>query len=117
MVETTLSTDQMSKSKIAFEAAADKRIRSCLRQIHEMPDVQKVVVYGSYAKGTNRDDSDVDVAVFFSLPQEKMLECYKQLVKICNIPDADIQVQAFPCSELSDPCGIIEEIVTYGVEF
>lgn len=107
----------MPNAKIAFESAADKIIRSCLRQIHDLPNVEKVVVYGSYAKGTNRDDSDVDVAVFFSLPEEEMLDCYRRLVKICNIPDADIQVQAFPVTELIDPCGIIEEIVTFGVEF
>ena len=74
-------------------------------------------MYGSYAKGTNRDDSDLDVAVFFDLPEDRMLECYHRLVPLCRIPEMDIQVQAFPAAELSSPCGIFEEILRYGIEW
>ena len=105
-----------SKDDLYFGDAANKPVWACLHQMFTLPKVVKVVVYGSYAKGTNRYDSDVDVAVFFDLPEADMLACYRELVRICRIPECDIQVQAFPASELASPCGIIEEIVTYGIE-
>ena len=106
----------MKLDDLAFESAADAPIKECLRQIHTLNGVNKVYLYGSYAKGTNRSDSDIDLAVFYDLPEKEMLESYRELAKICTLPEADIQVQAFSLCELADPCGIFEEIINYGEE-
>jgi uncharacterized protein len=45
------------------------RVRSVLLQ--RLPDVQAIYVYGSFARGENRTDSDVDVAVL--LPRGKQI--------------------------------------------
>ena len=105
------------KPTLYFGANRDTPVRACLCQVRRLPHVVKVVVYGSYAKKTNRTDSDLDVAVFFDLPESAMLECYRTLVRICRIPEMDIQIQAFPAAELTSPCGIIEEILTFGIEW
>ncbi len=97
-----------------FKPDTEKKITDCLRKITYIPSVEKIIIFGSRAKGNAREDSDVDIAVFFNLEESKMLECYRKLVHICAIPEADIQIQAFPVSELVNPCGIIEEIVKYG---
>jgi len=83
--------------------------------IYQLPKVQTVILYGSYAKGNATADSDVDIAVFFDDDKPSFIEEYRSLVKICNNHIIDIQVQAFSAKELADPCGIIEEIVEYGV--
>ncbi|MDO4582334.1 MAG: nucleotidyltransferase domain-containing protein [Bacillota bacterium] len=85
-------------------------------QIHMLPNVNKVILYGSYAKGLATKDSDVDLAVFFDEDKEFFLEEYRALVKLCSDEKRDYQVQAFSALELQEPCGIIEEIVRYGVE-
>ncbi len=92
----------------------ERKICDCLRQVADISSVEKIIIFGSRAKGSSREDSDLDVAVFFNLDESKMLECYRKLVRICSIPDVDIQIQAFSASELENPCGIIEEIVKYG---
>lgn len=85
--------------------------------IFKLPGVDRMVLYGSYAKGTNTKESDVDLAVFFNAHDDPLLlEEYRSLVRICTTPEYDIQVQAFSSSELESPCGIIEEIDMYGVE-
>lgn len=87
-----------------------------IARINGLPGVVKIILYGSYAKDMPNMDSDIDLAVFFSEDKPCFLEEYRRLVKICNCPEVDYQVQAFSIRELQDPCGIIEEIVEYGVE-
>lgn len=80
------------------------------------PWAARVVLYGSYAKGCQHSESDVDLAVFVQQGYPCHLEEYRQLARICRTAKADIQVQAFSESELADPCGIVEEIAAYGID-
>ena len=45
-----------------FPQHADVMEKVC-EKISRLPDVEKIVLFGSYAKGTNREDSDIDVAI------------------------------------------------------
>lgn len=109
-------------SDTAGTETADRRalvcaeLKSRLPRIAALPGVRKVILYGSYAKCTDEPESDVDLAVFFDGCGRCLLEEYRQLVRICVSPVVDIQVQAFAADELDEPCGIIEEIVTFGTE-
>lgn len=91
-------------------------LKNKIARINELPRVAKIVLYGSYAKDRPTTNSDIDLAVFFHDDKPCFLEEYRLLVKICNCAEADYQVQAFSSRELLDPCGIIEEIIEYGVE-
>ncbi|HWQ58389.1 MAG TPA: nucleotidyltransferase domain-containing protein [Clostridia bacterium] len=87
------------------------------RSIAELPGAERMVLYGSYAKGTNTEESDVDLAVFFrGGGNSALLEEYRRLARICATDEYDVQVQAFSSDELANPCGIIEEIDAHGVE-
>jgi predicted nucleotidyltransferase len=88
-----------------------------LNIVKTLQGVEKIIIFGSYAKGTNSPSSDIDIAVFFNTEESDLLEQFRILTKICTCPEIDIQVQAFLSSELNDPCGIIEEIVKYGQEY
>jgi len=106
----------MSAFPVRFPSEHADAIQKCLDRIRALKGVARIIVYGSYAKGDQRPDSDIDVAVFFD-GDGSPLERYRTLVDICSMPEVDIQVQAFDVSELKDPCGIVEEIVKYGVDF
>lgn len=85
--------------------------------IAALAGAQTLVLYGSYAKGTQSVQSDVDLAVFFSTANTlPLLAEYRSLARICATSEFDVQVQAFSAGELESPCGIVEEIVRYGVE-
>lgn len=92
------------------------RMRDICRRIGALPDVNKIVLFGSYARGCAESESDIDLAVFFDCFDARLLERYRQLARICINPEVDIQVQPFHTYELATPCGIIEEIETYGLE-
>ena len=97
----------------------DKRhelLVSVVRAIEQLPRVEHIYLFGSYAMGTQSPDSDVDLAVFFDSEKDKLLDEYRTLVGICRNAELDIQVQVFQSAELEEPCGIIEEIVTNGIE-
>lgn len=92
------------------------RMREICRAIYALTDVDKVVLFGSYAKGCPEFESDIDLAVFFHSKDARMLRQYRQLARICVNDVIDIQVQPFHTYELITPCGIIEEIEAYGLE-
>ena len=86
------------------------------RRIQALADVDRIVLFGSYAKGCQSENSDVDLAVFFNCNDARLLGRYRQLARICANEEIDIQVQPFHAYELSTPCVIIEEIQTHGIE-
>ncbi|MFZ6017563.1 MAG: nucleotidyltransferase domain-containing protein [Nitrospirota bacterium] len=56
--------------------------RSLTEKSHKI-DVDKIILYGSYAKGTPRDHSDIDIAVISpSFKGKKVLEIQAELPKI-----------------------------------
>ncbi len=98
----------MGEAGTVFERAVSR--------IAALPCVNRIILYGSYAKGTQSDASDVDLAVFVDSDKPCLIEEYRMLSEICRSAELDIQVQVFHAEELCEPCGIIEEIVTYGIE-
>ena len=91
-------------------------VSRCIEQMKHLEGVAKIVLFGSYAKGTANEQSDIDIAVFFDVKKNCLLDEYRKLVKICTDPKKEIQVQAFTLDELDDPCGIVEEITSHGIE-
>jgi len=98
-----------------FGEHAAQMLEIC-RAIHTLPDVDQIVLFGSFAKGCAGCDSDIDLAVFFTSKDARLLRQYRQLARICVNSIIDIQVQPFHTYELATPCGIIEEIEAYGLE-
>jgi predicted nucleotidyltransferase len=91
-------------------------MREICRAINSLPEVKKIVLFGSFAKGCAQCESDIDLAVFFDSSDARLLRHYRQLARICVNSTIDIQVQPFHTYELATPCGIIEEIEAYGLE-
>ncbi len=98
-----------------FPQHADVMAEVCER-VSKLPGAERIVLFGSYAKGTAEAESDVDLAVFFETEEECLVKQYRALMRICSNAELDIQAQPFHTYELLQPCGIIEEVVTYGIE-
>lgn len=98
-----------------FQCHAELMENVC-RRIYSLPDVREIMLFGSYAKGGARPESDIDLAVFFDAQEDCLIGRYHELMHICANPEADIQAQPFHTFELLQPCGIIDEVVAYGIE-
>jgi len=79
--------------------------------------IEKVILFGSYAKGSYHKDSDIDLAIIS--PDFKDNEYIKNMSKLllkASELGADIQTLPFSIEDYSDPIGIMEEILRTGVE-
>ena len=71
-------------------------------------DVRQVILFGSYARGTATDDSDIDLAVVTGTPPEDWLEASTNLFRLRR--DIDLAIEPVLIDPSSDRSGFLEEI-------
>lgn len=76
--------------------------------------VNKVILYGSYARGDYRKDSDIDVAIVVprSSISEDILEDMAKLFKLRRNISTDIEPVLLVDEQ--DPSGFLDSILEYG---
>ncbi|MDR2232631.1 MAG: nucleotidyltransferase domain-containing protein [Tannerella sp.] len=78
-------------------------------------DCQKIILFGSYAKGNARKDSDIDIAIVFSDFDNRM-DRQVELMKLTR--QIDTRIEPHPFREIdfvySNP--FVNEIVKHGME-
>jgi predicted nucleotidyltransferase len=75
-------------------------------------DVKKIILFGSYVKGTVREDSDIDVAVVFDHIAGDYLDVITRLTKIRR--DIEHRIEPVALEELNDQSGFLKEITSTG---
>jgi len=89
-------------------------------RIHKLYPVQKMLLYGSYAKGCMRQDSDIDVAVVVDLPDDTdKIEVTANLMRQARSIDVNIEPLCVLLSEYNnhEPASILGEIIKTSIEF
>ena len=77
--------------------------------------VQKAYLYGSYAKGKNNENSDIDIAVFLQSLLDPIQTQIEMLILTWNF-DTRIEPHPFHEEELTLKNPIIREILMTGIE-
>ena len=77
-------------------------------------DVDKVYLFGSYAKGTNRVDSDIDVAIVVNSLQGDYFSSTPLLWKLRR--QIDDRIEPVLIEKGKDSSGVLEEIQKNGIE-
>jgi predicted nucleotidyltransferase len=78
-------------------------------------DFQKIILFGSYAKGNQREDSDIDIAVVFS-DYNNRLDRQFELMKLTRKVDTRIEPHPFIEKDFKISNPFVNEILTYGQE-
>jgi predicted nucleotidyltransferase len=80
--------------------------------------IDRVFLFGSYAKGTAGDDSDIDLCFFSSeFENRPPLDVLRQLCRLTiGYRDVDVEPHGFPTSELQNDNPFVKEIVRTGRE-
>ena len=78
-------------------------------------DFQKLILFGSYAKGIPREDSDIDIAIVFS-DYDNRLDRQVELMKLTRKVDTRIEPHPFREKEFEISNPFVNEIITYGRE-
>jgi len=101
---------------VDFEAVmqASKRYANDVRRV--MP-VDKVMLFGSYAKGTADKLSDVDICFFLdNYGGKQRLDIIGELLRLTSGYDAFFEPIAFPTSEIYNDNPFVKEIMRTGKE-
>jgi predicted nucleotidyltransferase len=74
--------------------------------------VKKIILYGSYARGSAGKHSDIDVAVVLDNDEEDLLTSEAKLFKLRR--DIDARIEPVLLDETNDTSGFLEEIIKTG---
>ena len=74
--------------------------------------LQKVVLYGSYARGNWKEESDIDIAVVVDTVAGDFLETEAMLYKLRR--NIDDRIEPVLLEEENDESGFLSEILKYG---
>ena len=83
-------------------------VRSFAERVRQSLDVQQVILFGSYAKGTATDTSDIDVAVITSSLTDDWLEASTRLFRLRR--DIDLSIEPVLIDSPTDRSGFLAEI-------
>jgi len=89
-----------------------ERIKIFTELVKQNYPVRKVILFGSYSQGTQRIDSDIDVAVVLKKMDGDLLLSKAKLFQLRR--DCDIRIEPVLLEEENDPGGFLDEILTNG---
>lgn len=93
--------------------AAIESVRRYADRVRRDFNVKKVILFGSYAKDTAREDSDIDVAVVFERIDGDYLDVITRLSRIRR--DVEHRIEPVAIEEMNDQSGFLKEITKSGV--
>jgi len=76
-------------------------------------NVKKVVLFGSYSRGDQKEWSDIDVAIFLNERKEDILTSESKLYKLRR--DIDSRIEPVILDEEKDRSGFAKEVLKSGV--
>lgn len=84
-------------------------------EVHKSFNKSRVFLFGSQAKGTSNNDSDIDIAIVLPDYKDKM-EIMIQLMRIRRKIDIRIEPHPFRENEFLSDNRLVAEILKYGME-
>lgn len=101
----------------AIPSKVIESVKLFLTKISSEIPVKKAVLFGSFAKGTFDEDSDVDLAIFSDyFEKTSRVEGTTYLLIQAQEFDLDLEPVAFTEKEYEERLGIVEEILRTGID-
>ncbi len=95
-----------------MDPVINEKIERYARLVVDVIPVSMIVLYGSYAKGMERKDSDIDVAVVVDDLNGDFLETSARLFSLCRLVDSNIEPKLVV--KRNNRSGFLESIMKYG---
>lgn len=92
-------------------------IEDYINNLSKQIPINKVIIFGSYAKGTTHKYSDVDIAIFsdYFKDMSRIDGIYFLLLNAVDY-EIDLEPQPFTMDEYYQPVGLVSEIIRTGIE-
>lgn len=96
----------------------NEMIKAYVDNVRLVMPVDKVVLFGSYAKGTATDQSDVDICFFLhTFGGKRRVDILQELLGLSReYKGIYFEPLAFPIEEIKKGNPFVKEIITTGVE-
>lgn len=94
------------------KSQAVKKATEYAKLVSEKIKLEKVVLYGSYAKGNWKEESDIDVAVVVNETHDDFLTTEAMLYKLRR--NIDDRIEPLLLEKGNDKSGFLDEILKYG---
>lgn len=91
-------------------------INNYIKEVSKYYNIDTVILFGSYAKGNEHEDSDIDIAIISS----DITDRFDDMAKMMKLTwTTDVRIEPHPIKkedyeEVSDP--FIEEIINTGIK-
>ena len=95
------------------KAAAVERVKRYADAVSQVLPVKKVILYGSYAKGSAGEHSDIDVGVILDRVDEDYLTIASRLFSLRRAIDA--RIEPVLIEEEDDPSGFSQMVSKTGM--
>ena len=89
-------------------------VKKYIDSIKSRYDIQSVILFGSYAKGTNHEDSDIDVAIVLKNAND-IIDTQIDLMKLRRKIDLRIEPHPFDCHDFDRTNPVVNEILKFGI--
>jgi predicted nucleotidyltransferase len=98
--------------------AVKQHVENYARDVCEVFPVDKVVLFGSYAKGLATEQSDIDVCFFLSsFENKRRVDIIKELLRLMRkYKGVYFEPTVFPTDEIQNDNPFVKEILRTGVE-
>ncbi|MDR1049645.1 MAG: nucleotidyltransferase domain-containing protein [Deltaproteobacteria bacterium] len=97
--------------------AVRAKARKYAAAVKAVMPIDRAYLFGSYAKGTAHELSDVDIAFFFhGLSDDEIFECGTQLIHLTRGFKLGIEPLGFSTSDLDSDNPFVNEILRTGIE-
>lgn len=103
MVERTINKD------------IEKSINKFVEEIKKQYNVTAIILFGSYAKGTQNEDSDIDIAII-SDDFEDIYDCMAVLMGMTWNIDARIEPHPIKVKDFEEGNPFVQEIIDTGIK-
>lgn len=90
------------------KSSAIECVRLFAEKVRQSMDVRQVILFGSYARGTATDNSDIDVAVITDTPARDWFEASSHLFRLRR--DINLSIEPVLIDSSSDRSGFLDEI-------
>ncbi len=88
-----------------------------IQELSKEISIDKVIIFGSYAKNNYNEDSDIDIAIFSKdFKNSSIIEDMSFLLIKTSGLGIDLQPQPFTLDDYSNPDGLVKEILDTGIE-
>ncbi len=104
---------QNSKTTLMDKGQAIEIATKYIYSIKNNFDIQSVVLFGSYAKGTYHDDSDIDIAIVLR-NENDIIDTQIELMKLRRKFDLRIEPHPFNFQDFKRDNPVVNEILKYG---